>query len=71
MLSRQSLSSIIREYKGRVSHQIHKIEPGFGWQSRFYDHIIRNEKDLQNIRDYIINNPIKWFSDKEIMRKGN
>lgn len=37
----------------------------FSWQSRFYDHIIRDEKSLQKIREYIINNPLRWEEDKE------
>jgi REP element-mobilizing transposase RayT len=35
------------------------------WQRGYYEHIIRNEKDLNNTRDYIINNPIKWWFDEE------
>jgi REP element-mobilizing transposase RayT len=42
----------------------------FQWQPRFYEHIIRDEKDLQNVRDYIVNNPTKWFSDKENLDRG-
>lgn len=37
----------------------------FCWQSRFYDHIIRDERSLQKIREYIRNNPLKWDQDKE------
>jgi REP element-mobilizing transposase RayT len=33
------------------------------WQKSFYDHIIRDEKDLQRIREYIYNNPLKWELD--------
>jgi hypothetical protein len=33
------------------------------WQSRFYDHIIRDDKSFQRISDYIINNPAKWQED--------
>jgi len=35
------------------------------WQRNYYDHIIRNEEELNRIRDYIINNPLKWESDRE------
>ncbi|MFN8674430.1 MAG: transposase [Candidatus Sericytochromatia bacterium] len=35
------------------------------WQRNYYEHIIRNEKALNNIRKYIKENPIKWFLDKE------
>jgi len=34
------------------------------WQRSFYDRIIRNEKELNETREYIINNPIKWELDK-------
>ncbi len=37
----------------------------FQWQSRFYEHIIRDEKALRNIRQYIRENPLKWESDSE------
>ena len=30
------------------------------WQRNYYEHIIRNEHTLYDIRDYIINNPIRW-----------
>jgi len=36
----------------------------FSWQPRFYDHIIRSEESLNEIREYIINNSLKWELDK-------
>jgi REP element-mobilizing transposase RayT len=35
------------------------------WQRNYYEHIIRNEEELNQIREYIINNPLKWDLDKE------
>ena len=35
------------------------------WQRNYYDHIIRNEKDLNHVREYIINNPVNWNADEE------
>ncbi|MDA2918807.1 hypothetical protein MYX76_04825 [Desulfobacterota bacterium AH_259_B03_O07] len=35
------------------------------WQRNYYEHIIRNEKDLHEIREYIANNPINWEKDEE------
>ena len=35
------------------------------WQRGYYDHIVRNEKELSNIRNYIQNNPLKWHLDIE------
>ncbi|MEH2434449.1 MAG: transposase [Nostoc sp.] len=63
MLSKNSLSKIIRWYKGRCTFEINQIYEGFGWQERFHDNIIRNEFALDRIRQYIINNPINWESD--------
>ncbi len=62
-----SLSKIIRWYKGRTAFEIHKLkdEESFQWQSRFFDHIIRDEQSLENIQKYIIDNPLKWIYDSE------
>lgn len=64
MLKPESISSIIRWFKGRVSFEIHKIEKEFAWHPRFHDHIIHNERELYAIRDYIHNNPAKWEEDR-------
>ena len=60
-----NLSSIIRGFKSATTKRIHRARYDFSWQSRFYDHIIRNERSLMKIREYIINNPLKWEIDKE------
>ena len=36
---------------------------GFDWQSRYWHHIIRDEKSYQNIATYIENNPTNWEND--------
>jgi len=60
MFSQHSLSFIVRSYKGRVSYEIHKEHPDFAWQARFHDRIIRDEKELNRIREYIRDNPGRW-----------
>ena len=35
------------------------------WQRNYFEHIIRNDEELKCIREYIINNPLKWQFDKE------
>ncbi|MDO8126860.1 MAG: hypothetical protein Q6359_06505 [Candidatus Brocadiales bacterium] len=35
------------------------------WQRNYYEHIIRDEQELNKIREYIINNPLKWSLDRE------
>ena len=62
---KNNLSNIIRGFKGSVTKRIHILGYSqFQWQSRFYDHIIRNEVDLSRIRNYIKNNPLKWELDE-------
>ena len=34
------------------------------WQRNYWEHIIRNENDLAEIREYIRNNPARWESDE-------
>jgi REP element-mobilizing transposase RayT len=46
---------------------LNKFESRFKWQRSFYDRIIRNEKELRNIRKYIQQNPIKWELEKDIV----
>ena len=61
----KSLSTIIRSYKSICTKTINKSknEIFFAWQPRFYDHIIKNEKELENMRNYIFYNPQKWAED--------
>jgi len=55
-----NLPRIIRWYKGRTTFESRQIDPKFSWQPRYYDHVIRNETALNNIRRYIKNNPKMW-----------
>ncbi|OGC82549.1 MAG: hypothetical protein A2W07_01950 [candidate division Zixibacteria bacterium RBG_16_43_9] len=60
------LSKVIKSFKNAVTKK-NRQELGvnnFQWQRSFYDHVIRNEKSLYEIRKYIINNPLKWDLEK-------
>jgi REP element-mobilizing transposase RayT len=60
-----SISVVIRLYKGSVTRWGRKNGyPEFGWQQRFYDHIIRHQRALDRIRRYIRLNPQKWALDR-------
>jgi REP element-mobilizing transposase RayT len=59
-----TISSIIRSFKSAVTKEINPKTIFFGWQPRFHDEIIKNEKELLIIKNYIINNPINWQKDK-------
>lgn len=62
---RKNLSSIMRGYKSTVTLQSRKINPHFGWQTRFYDIIIRDQRALDNVVRYIEQNPIAWSKKHE------
>ena len=59
-----SVSTIIRSYKSAVTKHANRLGYTFAWKSRFHDHIIRNHRSFQQIREYIINNPVQWNKDK-------
>jgi REP-associated tyrosine transposase len=35
------------------------------WQRGFHDHVVRSDADLDRLREYIANNPLKWHLDRE------
>lgn len=67
------ISEIIRAFKGFSTREINLFlknrnlidDIQFKWHKSFYDRIIRNEKELENVRKYIKNNPLKWEIDIE------
>jgi putative transposase len=60
-----TLGSIINQTKGACTRRIRESGfPEFAWQPRFYDHIIRSQASLQQIRQYISQNPAKWQEDQ-------
>ncbi len=62
------LSKIIGRFKMNSAKEINTLlnneEQSF-WQRNYYEHIIRNETSLEKIRNYIIDNPRKWYDDIE------
>lgn len=55
------LPNVIQQMKRIISKQV-----GVSlWQKGFYDHVIRNDEDLTNVRRYIRSNPLKWIQDKD------
>ena len=39
--------------------------PGRLWQRNYYEHIIRDDESLNRIRQYIAENPLRWYLDRE------
>jgi len=59
-----SLAALVRSYKAAVTRRC--ANRGFGdllWQGRYYDHIIRNDDELNRIRAYMANNVVQWEQD--------
>jgi REP element-mobilizing transposase RayT len=44
-------------------NELRKTPGEWVWQRNYFEHIIRNEQSLYRIRQYIRNNPVKWFND--------
>ena len=61
---KNTVSAIIGSYKSAVTKHANRLNIPFYWQSRFYDHIIRDENKLMTISEYISNNPMNWEMDK-------
>ncbi|MFN2396395.1 MAG: transposase [Bacteroidales bacterium] len=61
----KSLSSLINQYKGKITKYANENNlPWGGWQERFHDHIIRNDFTYNKIYQYISQNPSNWQSDR-------
>lgn len=61
-----TLGEIIRAYKAVSARAIRcGGYVDFKWQRNYYEHIIRDEDSLNRIRQYILDNPIRWDSDRE------
>lgn len=61
----KNLASIICGYKSSIKQYATVNNLGFGWQARYYDRVIRNEKEYESIREYIYNNPDNWLLNKD------
>jgi putative transposase len=67
-MKRHGIPEIVRQLKtfsARRINEIRKTPRTPVWQRNYYEHIIHNEKELNIIRDYIMNNPAEWSQDEE------
>jgi len=61
-----SLCAVVQNFKSVTTRKINKIRhtPAHPlWQRNYYEHVIRNDRDLAAIRDYIAGNPARWLDD--------
>ena len=66
-LRKPTLGQIVAYFKYQSTKEINRIETDKAitkiWQRNYYEHIIRDEKDVQNKTDYINTNPMLWDED--------
>ena len=63
----KSIGAMIAGFKSASTKRINQLRQTPGaklWQRNYWEHVIRNEHDLSEIREYICNNPIKWEFDR-------
>ena len=64
----RSLNAVVQNFKSVTTRRIHKIAAYAErpiWQRDYYEHIIRDDADLQRLRAYIGSNPGNWNEDDE------
>lgn len=62
----QSIGAIVGSFKSAATKRINLLRNSPAqpvWQRNFYEHVIRNDRDLAAIRDYIAGNPWNWADD--------
>jgi len=75
---RKTLSQMVQWFKTMTTNEYIRgvkqsnWKPFIGkvWQRNYYEHIIRNEKELQQKTDYILVNPSRWDEDDENAMKS-
>jgi REP element-mobilizing transposase RayT len=69
---KHGLPEIIRGFKTFSARRINKYRNTPGqklWQRNYWEHVIRDENELNRIREYIMNNPLQWELDEENPKK--
>ncbi|SHH66399.1 transposase [Clostridium grantii] len=54
----------LKSYTNRMYNAFNKREDLILWQRNYYEHIIRNDQEYEEIYEYIETNPLKWQEDK-------
>ena len=59
--SRPPLHKIIQKFKSITTNKCFKFGYNKIWQRNYYEHVIRNDKELFEIKNYIQTNPLSWI----------
>jgi putative transposase len=63
-----TLGTIVGSYKSAVTRAVNAARGKTGnavWQRGYYEHVVRDENELNRIREYVSSNPLAWHLDKE------
>ena len=66
-----SVSAIIRSFKSATTKRLceRRLVSGRLWQSGYYDRVIRTDKELDRVREYIALNPLNWRHDQDNLQR--
>jgi putative transposase len=69
---RTALATVVGQFKAATTRRARQWTQRGGriWQRGFYDRIIRNDRELDSIREYIETNPARWTDDKHYLPLG-
>lgn len=70
-----AVPEVVRRFKAKTSYLWHHMNKAQGgadqndkptplWQYRYFDRIIRNNREFEFVRNYIFRNPERWYADK-------
>ena len=63
------LGTVVGKIKGLASYHIRRAScPDFTWQRDHHDSIIRSQHQLEQVRNYIRNNPLSWATKNKLDR---
>ncbi len=68
-----SLAAVVQNFKSVSTREINQLHNAPGqpfWQRNYHERIIRNDRELNAIRQYIADNPLKWALDRDNPIKG-
>jgi REP element-mobilizing transposase RayT len=69
-----SIGAIMAQFKSVVTKHISRLPDMQGvrvWQRNYFEHIIRDDRELDRIRAYIAGNPSRWAEDDENPNAAN
>ncbi len=66
--NRRSISVVVGSYKSAVARRVHAAEGKLDdpvWHRNYFEHVVRDQTDLDRIRQYILTNPTRWHLDRQ------